>query len=130
LLEVDGVLHAPLDSGSSDGQAHNAGQAADGTARILLREALLRAVEELEPTLKSVFIYRELKGLSTEETAQTLRTSQGAVRTRLCRARKEVWRRVCASFDPSRHPQARLDLATPINVTAGDTPAAGPSKAA
>lgn len=128
--EVDGVLHASQDSGSAEAQAQAAEPLKDGSARILLREALLRAVEELDPTLRSVFFYRELKGLSTEETAQTLHTTPGAVRTRLCRARKEVWRRVCATFDPSRRPHQQLDMATPINVTAEDAHTAGPPKAA
>jgi RNA polymerase sigma-70 factor, ECF subfamily len=45
------------------------------------------AVEQLSPTLRTVFVWRDIEGLSTEETAQVLNLSEAAVKTRLSRAR-------------------------------------------
>jgi RNA polymerase sigma-70 factor (ECF subfamily) len=52
-----------------------------------VRLELEKAVDELSPTLSSVFILRELEGLSTRETAETLDVSEDVVKTRLRRAR-------------------------------------------
>ncbi len=52
-----------------------------------LREILERAIQKLPETLRVVFILRELEGLSTLETAQTLGISESATKVRLHRAR-------------------------------------------
>jgi RNA polymerase sigma-70 factor (ECF subfamily) len=52
-----------------------------------VRQELEKAISELSPSLSSVFILRELEGLSTRETAETLGVSEDAVKTRLRRAR-------------------------------------------
>ena len=49
------------------------------------------AVHELPNSLKIVFVFRELEGLSTEETAAALDLTEGAVKVRLHRAR--LWLR-------------------------------------
>ncbi len=51
-------------------------------------ETILRnAAETLPPVFRSVFFLRDVEGLSTEETAQLLNLSPGAVKARLFRAR-------------------------------------------
>lgn len=52
---------------------------------------LERAIHELPVKLRAVFLLRELEGLSTEETAQTLGITAENVKTRLHRAR--LWLR-------------------------------------
>jgi RNA polymerase sigma-70 factor (ECF subfamily) len=46
-----------------------------------------QAVEELPPSLRVVFLLRDIEGLSTEETGAVLNLSEAAVKTRLSRAR-------------------------------------------
>ena len=52
-----------------------------------VRLALEGAINDLPPTLKSVFTLRELEGVSTKETAVALDVSEDVVKTRLRRAR-------------------------------------------
>jgi RNA polymerase sigma-70 factor (ECF subfamily) len=54
------------------------------------QEHLDRAIDNLAPALRVVFILRDLQGLSTQETAQVLSISRGAVKTRLSRARLKL----------------------------------------
>ena len=49
-----------------------------------------KAVEQLPPTLRAVFLLRDIEGLSTEETSQVLDLSEAAVKTRLSRARMRL----------------------------------------
>lgn len=51
------------------------------------RAHLDEAVEKLPYSLRIVFIFREIEGLSTKETADILELSETAVKTRLSRAR-------------------------------------------
>ena len=55
-----------------------------------VRLELEKAIGELSPSLSSVFILRELEGLSTRETAETLGVSEDVVKTRLRRARLQL----------------------------------------
>ncbi|MEJ2266487.1 MAG: sigma-70 family RNA polymerase sigma factor [Anaerolineales bacterium] len=52
-----------------------------------VRAHLDQAVEDLPTSLRVVFLLREIEGLSTRETADVLDLSEGAVKTRLSRAR-------------------------------------------
>src|SRR5579871_3585472 len=52
-----------------------------------LRDILARTVEELRPILRTVFVLRDVEGLSIEQTAQVLNVSQAAVKARLWRVR-------------------------------------------
>ena len=45
------------------------------------------SVEQLPESLRIVFLLRDIEGLSTRETAEVLEISEGAVKTRLSRAR-------------------------------------------
>jgi RNA polymerase sigma-70 factor (ECF subfamily) len=49
-----------------------------------------KAIEQLPPTLRAVFLLRDIEGLSTEETSQVLDLSEAAVKTRLSRARMRL----------------------------------------
>lgn len=62
----------------------------DDLLRIEARDEMMRAVEDLSPTLKSVFVLRDIEGLSTEETAAALDLSISAVKSRLMRARLKL----------------------------------------
>ena len=48
---------------------------------------LNKAVEKLSPSLRAVFILRDIQGLSTQETSEVMSISETAVKTRLSRAR-------------------------------------------
>ena len=48
------------------------------------------AVDELPHSLRVVFLLRDIEGLSTRETAEVLDISEGAVKTRLSRARLQL----------------------------------------
>lgn len=52
-----------------------------------VRERLERAIVQLPPIYRSVFILRAVEGLSVEDTAQALDITQTAVKTRFLRAR-------------------------------------------
>lgn len=56
-----------------------------------VRSKLDAAIEELPATLKTVFVLRDIEGLSTLQTAEVLVLSETAVKTRLSRAR--LWLR-------------------------------------
>lgn len=56
-------------------------------AQTELETILQNAIQTLSPTFRTVFHLRDVEGLSTEETAQLLDLSVGAVKARLFRAR-------------------------------------------
>src|ERR1700739_4807168 len=64
-----------------------------------LRGILARAVEELRPILRVVFVLRDVEGLSIEQTAQVLNLSQEAVKARLWRVRLHLRERLSKHFD-------------------------------
>lgn len=49
-----------------------------------------KAVEALPPSLRAVFLLRDIEGLSTQETSEVLNLSEMAVKTRLSRARMRL----------------------------------------
>ena len=55
-----------------------------------IREALSNAIDGLADAYKTVFVLRDVNGLSTEETAQALELSVPAVKSRLLRARLQL----------------------------------------
>lgn len=59
---------------------------------------LEHAMRQLSPPLRTVFILRELEGLSVQETAETLDVSQDVVKTRLHRARLSLREQLSAYF--------------------------------
>jgi RNA polymerase sigma-70 factor, ECF subfamily len=62
------------------------------------REEMQHAIADLPPTLRSVFILRDIEGLSTEETASALELSVSAVKSRLMRARLKLRERLSRYF--------------------------------
>ena len=61
-----------------------------------LREKIIEAVDELEPKYQSVFVLKEVEGLSLQEIGEVMELSYAAVRTLLCRARGEMRRALAA----------------------------------
>ena len=57
-----------------------------------------QAVDQLSPTLRAVFVLRDIEGLSTEETSTVLNLSEAAVKTRLSRARMRLRELLTAYF--------------------------------
>src|ERR1700758_2809544 len=64
-----------------------------------LRDILARTVEELRPIWRTVFVLRDVEGLSIEQTAQVLNLSQAAVKARLWRVRLHLRVRLHRYFD-------------------------------
>ncbi len=67
-------------------------------ARTELRAILGNAAGTLSPGFRTVFFLRDVEGLSTEETAQALGISAGAVKTRLFRARMQLREELSKTF--------------------------------
>ena len=67
-----------------------------------LRRTLDTAVAALPATLRSVFVLRDIEGLSTAETAAILDLTETNVKVRLHRARLALRERLSAYFDPAR----------------------------
>ena len=55
-----------------------------------LEEILQKAIDSLSPNFRTVFLLRDVEKLSTEETADVLEVSIGAVKARLFRARLQL----------------------------------------
>ena len=73
-----------------------------------LQEFLERAILQLPPTLRLTFIWRELEGLSTAETAEALDISEGAVKVRLHRARLKLRELLSSYFSEQDFNEERL----------------------
>lgn len=54
------------------------------------QEVVKRAIDAVPEPMRSVFLLRDVHGLSVEETAQALNVSKGTVKSRLSRAREKV----------------------------------------
>ena len=63
-----------------------------------LREILTRTIQGLPAGFRTVFVLRDVEGLSTEETAQALDLSIPAVKSRLLRARLQLRDRLSRFF--------------------------------
>ena len=55
-----------------------------------MRDILIKCLEELSPILRTVFVLRDIEGLSIEQTAEVLDVSHTAVKARLWRARLQL----------------------------------------
>lgn len=69
-------------------------------ARREIRRAIEKAVDELAPPFRSVFILRAVEQMSIEETAACLGIPSDTVKTRLHRANKRLRRALTAQFGP------------------------------
>jgi RNA polymerase sigma-70 factor, ECF subfamily len=63
-----------------------------------LKEILQKTIQGLPPSFRTVFILRDVEGLSTEETADALGLSVPAVKSRLLRARLQLRERLTKYF--------------------------------
>jgi RNA polymerase sigma-70 factor (ECF subfamily) len=70
------------------------------------RQVMDAAVAELPESLRVVFILRDIEGLSTQETGEVVGLSEGAVKTRLHRARLQL-REMLSAYFAERVPGAR-----------------------
>jgi RNA polymerase sigma-70 factor (ECF subfamily) len=55
-----------------------------------LRDILIKALRELRPVLRTVFVLRDIEGLSIAQTADVLNLSHSAVKARLLRGRLQL----------------------------------------
>jgi RNA polymerase sigma-70 factor (ECF subfamily) len=63
-----------------------------------LKEILSKTIQGLPPSFRTVFVLRDVEGLSTEETAAALELSVPAVKSRLLRARLQLRERLNKYF--------------------------------
>jgi RNA polymerase sigma-70 factor (ECF subfamily) len=63
-----------------------------------LREILTKTIQGLPSSFRTVFVLRDVEGLSTEETAEALELSIPAVKSRLLRARLQLRERLSRFF--------------------------------
>ncbi len=92
---VPGPEERPLDETGAEGPAAMAGEGEGPEGMALrgeLRQAIDRAIGALPPSLRLAFVLREQEGLSTSEAARVLGISDGALKTRLSRARDALAR--------------------------------------
>ena len=66
----------------------------EGAQASEVRRMLEAAIDSLPETLRVAFVLREVDGLSTAETAETLGIAEDAVKTRLLRARRSLRERI------------------------------------
>ncbi len=67
-----------------------------------LREILSKTIQGLPPSFRTVFVLRDVEGLSTEETAEALELSIPAVKSRLLRARLQLRERLNKYFKKAK----------------------------
>src|ERR1700738_456688 len=67
-------------------------------AQTEMRDILRSVIEELPPDFRVVFVLRDVEGLSTEETAETVGISEAAVKSRLLRARLKLRQKLDRHF--------------------------------
>ncbi|HUK51837.1 MAG TPA: sigma-70 family RNA polymerase sigma factor [Candidatus Binatia bacterium] len=74
-----------------------------------LEDMLRKNLATLSPVLRSAFILREVEGFSTEEAAEELGISEGTLKARLHRAKKQLTRLVGRALHPGRANSDRQD---------------------
>jgi len=74
-----------------------------------LRDILIKTLEELRPILRTVFVLRDIEGLSIDQTAEVLDLSPAAVKARLWRARLQLRELLNKYFSKHNEP-ARVEL--------------------
>lgn len=72
-----------------------------------LRDILTRTIQGLPPSFRTVFVLRDVEGLSTEETAVALDLSIPAVKSRLLRARLQLRERLNKYFKARKSGDAK-----------------------
>jgi RNA polymerase sigma-70 factor (ECF subfamily) len=77
-------------------------------ARRELEDLLRRNLQTLSPVLRSAFILREMEGFSTEEAADELGISQGTLKARLHRAKRQLARLIGRTLHPGGSDERRV----------------------
>ncbi len=77
-------------------------------ARTELREIISKAIGELRPAYRIVFLLRDVESLSSEETAELLGLSVSAVKSRLLRGRLKMRASLDEYFRPTSLPRGAL----------------------
>jgi RNA polymerase sigma-70 factor (ECF subfamily) len=77
-----------------------------------LRDILTRTIQGLPASFRTVFVLRDVEGLSTEETAEALELSIPAVKSRLLRARLQLRERLSRFFQRGENGDAGLKPAS------------------
>src|SRR5712691_4538489 len=78
-----------------------------------LRDILIKALEELRPILRTVFVLRDIEGLSIAQTAEVLDLSPAAVKARLWRARLQLRELLSEVFSKHNEPARPSCLSFP-----------------
>ena len=73
-----------------------------------LRDILIKTLEELSPILRTVFVLRDIEGLSIDQTAEVLNVSHTAVKARLWRGRLQLRERLNKYFSKSARTESSL----------------------
>jgi len=68
-----------------------------------LRHILIKCLEELNPILRTVFVLRDIEGLTIDQTAEVLDVSHSAVKARLWRARLQLREGLNKYFSKQTH---------------------------
>jgi|HubBroStandDraft_4_1064222.scaffolds.fasta_scaffold01113_9 RNA polymerase sigma-70 factor (ECF subfamily) len=68
-----------------------------------LRDILIKCMEELSPLLRTVFVLRDIEGLTIDQTADVLDVSSTAVKARLWRARLQLREGLTRYFSKQTH---------------------------
>jgi RNA polymerase sigma-70 factor, ECF subfamily len=68
-----------------------------------LREILIKCLKELNPLLRTVFVLRDIEGLTIDQTAEVLDVSHTAVKARLWRARLQLRESLTKYFSKQNH---------------------------
>jgi RNA polymerase sigma-70 factor (ECF subfamily) len=79
-----------------------------------LRDILVKALEGLRPALRTVFVLRDIEGLSIDQTAEVLDLVPAAVKARLWRARLQLRGLLSEHF--SKHQEPALARVKPETV--------------
>jgi RNA polymerase sigma-70 factor (ECF subfamily) len=74
-----------------------------------LRDILIRALRELSPFLRAVFVLRDIEGLTIDQTAEVLNVSHTAVKARLWRGRLQLREHLTKYFSKQTE-SARAEL--------------------
>src|SRR5712691_10370704 len=75
-----------------------------------LRDILIKTLKELRPLLRTVFVLRDIEGLSIDQTAEVLDLSPAAVKARLWRARLQL-RELLSEYVSKQKERARVEFA-------------------
>jgi RNA polymerase sigma-70 factor (ECF subfamily) len=81
-----------------------------------LRNILVKTLEELSPILRTVFVLRDIEGLTIDETAEVLNISHTAVKARLWRSRLQL-RESLNKYFSKQEKSARAPLSLCKRVT-------------